>query len=141
LRTFERTPLLPALGAGLLAAWIVLAPARSSELRKPEHAPLPVATSAPVPLLQEPGAPAAALEARCALAMVQGVCRVMKPGDAAQPQTRVFVAGAGEVDSRVYAELRRQGDEMCAAVRRHCEQDWDGTACRIARALYPEAPS
>lgn len=79
-----------------------------------------------------------ALQHRCNLAMIRGTCRVMNPAAAASdPAPRVFIAGAGEVDARVYAELRRQGDEMCSSVARQCQADWQGTACRIARSLYP----
>jgi hypothetical protein len=54
-----------------------------------------------------------------------------------EAQTRVFVAGAGEVDAAAYARLLSQGDAMCAEVAQACEQDWTGSACRMARALYP----
>jgi len=84
-------------------------------------------------------ASALALQARCANAMVQGTCRAMQVSPStAVPSSRVFVAGAGEVDATVYEQLRRQGDAMCGEVQRLCDQDWDSTACRIARALYPE---
>ena len=39
------------------------------------------------------------------------------------------------------AVLQRQGDAMCGAVEQGCRQDWDGAACRIARALYPAEAS
>jgi hypothetical protein len=84
-------------------------------------------------------APALALQARCNNAMVQGTCRAMQGSTSTvAASARVFVAGAGEVDAAVYEQLRRQGDAMCGEVQRVCDQGWDSTACRIARALYPE---
>lgn len=85
-----------------------------------------------------------ALAGRCRRAMVQGTCRAMAAavdgggtlataGDAA----RVFVAGTGEVDASAYEALSRFGDQMCDEAERECRQAWDGTACRIARSLYP----
>jgi hypothetical protein len=76
--------------------------------------------------------------ARCERAMLQGVCGVMRPDRAAAPDaaSRVFIAGTGEVDARIYEALRRQGDAMCGDVGRHCATDWDGQGCRIARLLY-----
>lgn len=94
--------------------------------------------SAPADHRHAGSAPALALQARCTNAMVQGTCRVMKGSSpTAAASTRVFVAGAGEVDAAVYEQLRRHGDAMCSEALRVCDQDWDGTACRIARALYP----
>jgi hypothetical protein len=84
-------------------------------------------------------APALALQARCTNAMVQGTCRAMAGQATGAASTRVFVAGAGEVDAAVYEQLRRHGEAMCGEVQRVCHQAWDGTACRVARALYPEA--
>jgi hypothetical protein len=79
------------------------------------------------------------LFARCTRAMLEGRCRVMdRSSGFSEPSHRVFIAGAGEVDAAVYQQLRTQGDAMCGDVQRECEQAWDGTACRIARALYPE---
>lgn len=81
------------------------------------------------------------LTARCEQAMLLGRCSVMKPAaaTAATPESRVFIAGAGEVNADVYAALRQQGDAMCGEVRRQCTESWDGTACRIARSLYPQS--
>ncbi len=98
---------------------------------------------------QRPAGPAQAAQAvfgRCTQAMVQGTCGVMRSTALAiesagkptsEAQTRVFVAGAGEVDAAAYARLLRQGDAMCAEVAQACEQAWTGSACRMARALYP----
>jgi hypothetical protein len=100
----------------------------------------------PVSAQQDPAARAAtaaeSLFVRCTRAMVQGSCQVM--GAAASPTAgtsqlsqRVFVAGVGEVDAAVYERLRRLGDAMCSDVQRACEQDWQGSECRVAQALYP----
>jgi hypothetical protein len=93
--------------------------------------------------VRETQSPAQSVFQRCQRAMVQGVCRVMTgdgAGAAMPTASRVFVAGTGEVDAAAYAELRRHGDAMCGQVQRQCEADWQGSACRIARALYPELP-
>lgn len=85
-----------------------------------------------------------ALAGRCRLAMVQGTCRAMgtagegsRTSAAAGAGARVFIAGTGEVDASAYEALSRFGDQMCDEAARECRQAWDGTACRIARSLYP----
>jgi hypothetical protein len=133
--------LLAATGA---AAWW-LPPQRAAAGAPPQtstrSAPAVAAADAEVTLVQ-------ALVQRCKLAMLQGTCAVSneaataKPA-AGQPAQRVFVAGTGEINAVVYAELQRFGDEMCGEVERKCggatgsESEWNSPPCRVARALYP----
>jgi hypothetical protein len=77
---------------------------------------------------------------RCGFQMLKDTCRVMTSAPArasGQPATRLFVAGVGEVDAKVFDDLRRQGDAMCQTVGAQCRQDWHGAPCRVAQALYP----
>lgn len=80
----------------------------------------------------------AALTQRCQSAMLRDVCGVMK-GDAPKAnQTRLFIAGIGEVDAQAFAQLRAAGDTMCQELAVKCQTDWSGQACRIGKALYPD---
>lgn len=142
---------LMALTLGACAALLILvALGASSGLRSsPAGGPAPAraALAAPGAVLATPAPPwadpAAHLAQRCTVAMLQGTCRVPRDPHAPPPPaaSRVFIAGLGEVDAAVYADLQRQGDAMCGAVEQGCRQDWDGAACRIARALYPAEAS
>ncbi len=87
-----------------------------------------------------------ALVARCAEAMAREVCvaqrdevQASRPAASAAP---VFVAGTGIVDSQAYGEIRDAGQAMCSLVKARCGSDWQGSACRTARSLWPApAPS
>jgi hypothetical protein len=82
------------------------------------------------------------LVGRCVQAMVSNTCRVMQGAGQSLVQPGVetiFVAGIGPIDAKLYASLRESGQAMCDNVRRVCEQDWQGNACKTAQALYPEA--
>ena len=83
----------------------------------------------------------AALIERCQAEMLRGSCRAMRAEAPTAAAQRVFVAGLGEVDGAAFAALRNAGDAMCAEVAESCRSDWQGNACRIARALYPARPS
>lgn len=78
-----------------------------------------------------------ALQTRCVQAMIAQTCTVTNGGNDADTSTSVFVAGTGRIDLEVYKELKAFGTEMCTHVSKSCEASWDGTTCRVARALYP----
>ena len=97
--------------------------------------------------VQNPGASSAAalsdiksLGARCQMAMVKDVCGIMtgsKLGGNERNPERLFIAGIGEVDARVFNRLRDAGDQMCGEVETECAANWLGPGCKIARAMYP----
>ena len=98
--------------------------------------------------VQNPGASSAAaalsdiksLAARCQMAMVKDVCGIMtgsKLGGNERNPERLFIAGVGEVDARVFNRLRDAGDQMCGEVETVCAANWLGPGCKIARAMYP----
>ena len=64
--------------------------------------------------------------------MVQGSCRVMASAAPADAATRVFIAGSGEVDAAVYAELyklyRQLHDGFGAAA-------WSGSMANVMKEL------
>lgn len=80
----------------------------------------------------------ATLTQRCQAAMLQDVCGVMKSSAPQTSQGRLFIAGIGEVDAQVFARLKAAGDTMCQEVADECTAEWNGQACRIGRALYPD---
>ena len=80
------------------------------------------------------------LGARCQMAMVKDVCGIMtgsKLGGNERNPERLFIAGIGEVDARVFNRLRDAGDQMCGEVETECAANWLGPGCKIARAMYP----
>lgn len=77
--------------------------------------------------------------ASCTEDMVRQTCRLMNnsPNSAsAAAGTVIFVAGIGAIDASIYNSLRASGDSMCQAVRQSCVADWNGSACKTARALF-----
>jgi hypothetical protein len=89
----------------------------------------------------------AALVERCAVQMLNDTCRVTNGTNngtsGAAPATgasRLFIAGVGEVDGNAYAQMQSWGKTMCENVRQECQTAWDGSACTIAKALYPLLP-
>ena len=83
----------------------------------------------------------AALHARCVEAMVRNACAATDRSTPAKPESSpvVMIAGVGAVDARFYVALRDAGDQMCGEIVQPCSDAWDGSACRTARALWPEA--
>ncbi len=77
------------------------------------------------------------LTQRCQLEMLRGTCSAMNASPSTPSSSRVFIAGVGEVDGAKFAALRRAGDAMCSEVDTACRSDWQGSTCKIARALYP----
>ena len=80
------------------------------------------------------------LAARCQTAMVKDVCGIMtssKPAGNGRDSERIFIAGVGEVDAKVFNRLREAGDKMCGEVETECAANWAGAGCKIARAMYP----
>ena len=80
------------------------------------------------------------LAARCQTAMVKDVCGIMtssKPAGNGRDSERLFIAGVGEVDAKVFNRLREAGDKMCGEVETECAANWAGAGCKIARAMYP----
>ena len=80
------------------------------------------------------------LAARCQTAMLQDVCGIMtssKPAGNQPNAERLFIAGVGEVDAKVFYRLREAGDKMCGEVEAECLANWAGSGCKIARAMYP----
>ena len=80
------------------------------------------------------------LAARCQTAMVKDVCGIMtssKPAGNGRDSERLFIAGVGEVDAKVFTRLREAGDKMCGEVEAECSTNWAGAGCKIARAMYP----
>jgi hypothetical protein len=61
---------------------------------------------------------------------------VMKGSAPSATQTRLFIAGVGEVDARAFSRLRQAGDSMCEELVQDCKTDWSGQSCRIGKALY-----
>lgn len=120
--------------AGLLAS--VLLAGRADEALIPSAA---AAGAAPIAK-----AGVRALHARCVEAMVRSACVASKDHSAAAASTPaspvVMLAGVGAVDARFYAQLRSAGDGMCEILVQPCEQAWEGSACRTARALWAEQP-
>jgi hypothetical protein len=123
-----RQPVRAGLGVAVIAAAVLagLGGGRPGVEQQPA-----VAAVAPTP-----ADPAALLARRCDAAMGAGTCAVMNADAAPVAGERVFVAGLGEVDGALYAQLRIDGATMCARVQQHCREAWDGTPCRLARALY-----
>lgn len=121
---------------GRVLAALALACLAAAGCRPP--ADMPTAPPATAPAV--PADPAARLARQCDAAMGAGTCAVMNADAAPAPGERVFVAGLGEVDGALYAQLRTEGATMCARVQRHCREDWDGEACRLARVLYGAMP-
>jgi hypothetical protein len=77
------------------------------------------------------------LAQRCQVEMLRGTCSAMNASPSTPSSSRVFIAGVGEVDGAKFAALRRAGDAMCGEVETACRSDWQGSTCKIARALYP----
>ena len=80
------------------------------------------------------------LAARCQTAMIKDVCGIMtssKPAGNGRDSERLFIAGVGEVDAKVFNRLREAGDKMCGEVETECAANWAGAGCKIARAMYP----
>ena len=80
------------------------------------------------------------LAARCQTAMVKDVCGIMTssiPSGNERNTERLFIAGVGEVDAKVFNRLREAGDKMCGEVETECVANWAGAGCKIARAMYP----
>jgi hypothetical protein len=77
------------------------------------------------------------LTQRCQVEMMRGTCSAMNASPSTPSSSRVFIAGVGEVDGAKFAALRRAGDAMCGEVETACLTDWQGSICKIARALYP----
>lgn len=95
------------------------------------------AAAAPVPQSPE----LAALHTRCVEAMVRNACAATDRTTPAKPDSSpvVMIAGVGAVDARFYVALRDAGDQMCGQIVQPCNDAWEGSACRTARALWPEA--
>lgn len=91
-----------------------------------------------------PGTPElTALHSRCVEAMVRNACAATDRSTPAKPEASpvVMIAGVGAVDARFYVALRDAGDQMCGQIVQPCNESWEGSACRTARALWPEAPA
>ena len=97
--------------------------------------------------VQQPGTNSAvalsdikSLAARCQTAMIKDVCGIMtssNPAGNERNTERLFIAGVGEVDAKVFNRLREAGDKMCGEVETECVANWAGAGCKIARAMYP----
>ena len=80
------------------------------------------------------------LGARCQIAMIKDVCGIMtgsKLGGNERNPERLFIAGVGEVDAKVFNRLRDAGDQMCGEVETECAANWLGPGCKIAQVMYP----
>jgi hypothetical protein len=75
---------------------------------------------------------------RCTEDMVRQTCTVMTnpSGEAVAEGTVIFVAGVGAIEASTYNQLRADGASMCETVRKGCNENWSGSACSTARALY-----
>ena len=52
----------------------------------------------------------------------------------------LLVAGAGRFTADEYFLYQGAGDRMCDVIVRQCSVDYDGRGCRMARALWKQAP-
>ncbi len=81
-----------------------------------------------------------AMHGACVTAMIKSTCQVVLDSARRDPASVVVIAGVGQVDAVAYAALRDAGDAMCSVAKAGCEKDWQGNACKSARALWSAAP-
>jgi hypothetical protein len=81
-----------------------------------------------------------AMHGACVTAMIKSTCQVVLDSAKRDPASVVVIAGVGQVDAVAYAALRDAGDAMCSVAKAGCEKDWQGNACKSARALWSAAP-
>jgi hypothetical protein len=81
-----------------------------------------------------------AMHGACVTAMIKSTCQVVLDSARRDPASVVVIAGVGQVDAVAYAALRDAGDAMCSVAKAGCEKDWQGNACKSARALWSVAP-
>lgn len=77
----------------------------------------------------------------CVTAMINSTCQVMVGSAPAEVANTVVIAGVGRVDATAYRALRDAGDAMCGVAKASCEKEWDGGACKSARALWSQPSS
>jgi hypothetical protein len=76
----------------------------------------------------------------CVTAMIKSTCQVVLDSARRDSASVVVIAGVGKVDAVAYAALRDAGDAMCSVAKVSCEKDWQGHACKSARALWSANP-
>jgi hypothetical protein len=81
-----------------------------------------------------------AMHGACVTAMIKSTCQVVLDSAKRDPASVVVIAGVGQVDAAAYAALRDAGDAMCSVAKAGCEKDWQGNACKSARALWSAVP-
>jgi hypothetical protein len=97
------------------------------------------APPAPADAMPISSAQVRSLHGLCVEAMVRSACVAMKDSSASNSTPAspvVMLAGVGAVDARFYAKLRAAGETMCEVLVQPCEESWDGSECRTARALW-----
>lgn len=76
--------------------------------------------------------------AHCEALHLRDVCRVkLDRRTFTEPTVSIINNGVKvRVDADAYIEMKNEGDNMCAWVRRVCTADWAGRRCFVARNSY-----